>query len=157
MKKILVVILIIFVLIIICSLICIGVSSLGVISLIGAIPTPEPTLALTAGNEYWIEAIIPRNSLFSGLVVTNATIYNKPGNILSDPSITIIAFIPDATKVTLLRQQGNWCYVSGKYSPLREYGINTIETFEGWMDCSQLINYEPTPYPTPNRTPQPPE
>ena len=107
MKKFLVIILIIFGLIIICSFICLGISSIGVISLIGAIPTPEPTLALMAGNEYWIEAIISSNSLFSGLVDTNAALYNKPGNILSDPTITIIALIPDATKVKLLNQQGD--------------------------------------------------
>ena len=136
---------------------CLALSSAGVVELARQIPTPPPTPRLAVGQTYWVNAVLPPEGLLSGLVDRHALIYNKPGSSLSDPSITIVADVPDATALTLAGVQDGYCYVEGEYFPLKEFGITDYkQKADGWIDCGRLLDYEPTPYPTPDRTPQPP-
>ena len=138
-------------------IVCAVVASLGFFRLAQTLPTPAPTLVLTVGKGYWVNALIPPQGLLAGLVLRNADVYNKPGNPITDPSVTIIAVIPDATELTLKAVQANWCYVEGTYYPFRELGITDYsQSIEGWMECNRLLDYAPTPYPTPDKTPQAP-
>ncbi len=146
--------------------ICIIITSLGLFRVAQALPTLAPTPALITGGNYWVNALIPPLGLPSGLVDRYAYVYNKPGSPVTDPSITIIAAIPNATQLTLVAIKQNWCYVRGTYNFMNGINISTPEPpmptpdftrpFEGWIECNRLLNYEPTPYPTPNPTPQAP-
>jgi hypothetical protein len=78
----------------------------------------------------------------------SAQLFNKPGSVIDDPSITIVAILDDATPVKLASIQKEWCYV--------EATDRFNNHVEGWMNCVQLLDYEPTPFPTPNLTPQKP-
>jgi len=136
---------------------CLVLSSLGVIQLAKQLPTARPTPSLVVGQTYWVGAVLPPEGFLSGLVIRDALIYNKPGSSLSDPSIAIVADVPDATALTLSGIQDEYCYVEGEYFPLRDTGITDYsQKADGWIDCSRLLDYEPTPYPTPNLTPQQP-
>lgn len=137
--------------------VCLLATSLGIFRIAQSLPTPAPTAILTIGRNYWVNALLPPLGMPAGLVIPNANVYNKPGNPITDPSVTIIAVVPDATELTLTAVQTNWCYVSGIYYPLRQAGITDYsQPVEGWMECNRLLDYEPTPYPTPNQTPQAP-
>jgi hypothetical protein len=139
------------------------VISVGVIHFAKSLPTTQPTAVLIIGQTFWINAILPVKPLPAGMVVTSAEIQNKPGNLYDDPSITYTASVPDGTKVSLSGVRGDWCYVKGIYNPMRDFSVDDSESplptldwrteFEGWVECSRLLDYEPTPYPTPNRTP----
>jgi hypothetical protein len=145
---------------------CAIASTFGLFQLAQSLPTTAPTPALTAGKTYWVNAVIPPLGLPAGLVVRDAEIYNKPGNPIADPSVTIIAMVPDATELTLTAVQTNWCYVRGTYNFMAGIYIPTPEPpmptpdftkpFQGWIECNRLLDYAPTPYPTPNMTPQAP-
>jgi len=93
--------------VIIGAAICVIAVSLGIFRLVQALPTPAPTPELTIGKNYWVNALIPPPGLPAGLVMPNADIYNKPGNSLTDPSVTVIAVVPDATELTLTAVQSN--------------------------------------------------
>ncbi|HEY9153271.1 MAG TPA: hypothetical protein VIN60_10330 [Anaerolineales bacterium] len=147
-------------------IICVIVSSLGLFHLAQSLPTPAPTAALVIGHDYWVSALIPPLGMPAGLVLRYAELFNKPGNPINDPSVTLTAMIPDATELTLVATQQNWCYVRGTYNFMQGINIPTLappmptpdftKPFEGWMECNRLLDYAPTPYPTPNSTPQPP-
>ncbi len=146
--------------------ICVIAASLGIFRLAQSLPTPAPTAALIIGRNYWVNALIPPPGMPAGLVISNADVYNKPGNPITDPSVAIIAVVPDTTELTLMAVQADWCYVQGIYNFMSGISIPTPEPpmptpdftrpIEGWMECSRLLDYKPTPYPTPNQTPQAP-
>jgi hypothetical protein len=155
-----------------CAVVIVGVAIcaiaafLGIFRLAQALPTPAPTSVLTIGRNYWVNALVPPPGMPAGLVDRYANVYNKPGSPITDPSVTIIAVISDATELTLTAVQADWCYVRGTYNFMSGINIPTPEPpmptldftrpFEGWMECNRLLDYEPTPYPTPNQTPQAP-
>lgn len=130
--------------------ICVIAASIGLFRLAQTLPTPAPTPVLTVGKSYWVSALIPPKGLPAGLVLPSADIYNKPGNSITDPSVTVVAVVPDATELTLAAVQADWCYMKGRY--YSDYS----KSVEGWLKCNRLLDYEPTPYPTPNKTPQAP-
>jgi hypothetical protein len=141
---------IIGVLLVLSVAVCVLAGGLGLVGLVQfaeSLPTPRPTPVLTIGEIYWIGALLPPPGL-DGLVVRSAELYNKPGNSISDPSVTIVMFLNDATPVKLAGSRGEWCYVEAT----NEFG----QDVEGWLRCNRLLDYEPTPVPTPNRTPEPP-
>jgi hypothetical protein len=78
----------------------------------------------------------------------SADLYNKPGNSISDPTVTIVAVIGEATVVKLVGMQEEWCYIEAT----NQFG----QGVEGWLRCDRLLDYEPTPFPTPDLTPQRP-
>jgi len=139
------------------GVICLVATSLGLFRFAESLPTPAPTPVLIAGRSYWVNALISPIGLPAGLVIPYADVYNKPGSPIADPSITIVAVVPDATELYLTAVEGDWCYVEGTYLPLRQTGTTDYSLpVSGWMSCSRLLDYEPTPYPTPNPTPQVP-
>ncbi len=146
--------------------VCIIASGIGLFSFARSLPTIAATPVLSIGKNYWVNAIIPPPGPLAGLVTRDANVYNKPGNPISDPSITIVAIVPNTTEVNLVAIKQNWCYVRGVYNPMSGINIPTPEppmptldftkSFEGWIECDRLLDYQPTPYPTPNSTPQAP-
>ena len=135
----------------VCVALCAASLIVGVIGLgrfADTLPTPQPHPTLVVGETYWVGALLPPPGLPSGLVLRYADLYNKPGDSINDPSITIVAVVNDATPVTLTGIQESWCYVEAT----NEFG-NQVE---GWMNCDRLLDYEPTPFPTLNLTPQSP-
>lgn len=152
LKKWLVPLCVTYMLVVLC--VCVIGACYGIFRLVQSLPTPVPTIVLKTGNNYWVGALIPPKGLPAGLVLRYADIYNKPGHSLTDPSVTIIATVPDTTELTLVAIQKDWCYVKGTYymSGIESHG----EQVEGWMECNRLLDYKPTPYPTPNLTPQTP-
>jgi hypothetical protein len=112
------------------------------------LPTIRPRTTLTIGQTYWVGAIIPPLGLPSGMVLRYANLYNKPGYMTTDPSITVVSTLSDSIPVKLNGMQENWYYVEAT----NQFGENV----EGWLNCDQLLDYQPTPYPTPNRRPQRP-
>jgi hypothetical protein len=132
---------------------CLALSSAGIVELARGLPTAMPTAQLVIGHTYWVGALLPPAGLPSGLVLRDVDVFNKPGSSLSDPSITIVDVVPDATPLTLAGMQDSYCYIEGEYrSPVTD----NVRQVQGWIDCGRLLDYQPTPYPTPNRTPQQP-
>lgn len=121
---------------------------IGLGRLAESLPTPQPRPRLVVGETYWIGALLPPPGVPAGLMMRDADLYNKPGGSISDPSVTIIAVLRDATQVKLIGIRDEWCYVEGA----NESGRHV----EGWLRCNRLLDYKPTPVPTPNRTPQKP-
>src|SRR5574341_956819 len=109
------------------------------------LPTPQPRPTLIVGENYWIGALLPPPGLPEGLVMRSAVLYNKPASSINDPSVTIVAVLNDATPVKLTGIQNEWCYVEAT----NQLGQHV----EGWLQCDRLLDYEPTPFPTPNLTP----
>jgi hypothetical protein len=128
--------------------VCIVTGLIGLSRVSESLPTPRPRPTLTIGETYWIGALVPPPGIFGGLVVRDATLCNKPGDPISDASVTIITFLSNATPVKLIGIRDEWCYIGAT----DEYG----QHFEGWTDCERLLDYEPTPMPTPNPTPERP-
>jgi len=127
---------------------CAVVLFTGLDRLAKSLPTPQARPTLTIGQTYWIGALLPPPGLPAGLRIPNADLYNKPGTSLSDPSVTIVAVLGDATPVKLGGIRNEWCYVEGT----DEFGKHV----EGWLRCDRLLDYKPTPVPTLNLTPQKP-
>ncbi len=107
------------------------------------------TVYPVSGNQYWISAYEDPISGPSSWV----PIYNLPGELFSDPAIALIDFIPDATLVTLIGVQDEYCYVEG-FGPSSE--VFPALPVEGWLTCDLLLTHKPTPLPTRNLTPQRP-
>jgi hypothetical protein len=139
-------------LLVIVGIACLVISIIVLDRIVTVLPTPQPKPILEIGRTYWIGAFIPPPGIPSGLVISNIYVYNKPGNSLTDPSVTIVAVLPDSTEVTLIGLQDEWCFIEGLYSLFEDYQKNV----EGWIDCDRLLDYKPTPYPTPNLTPERP-
>ncbi len=114
-----------------------------------SLPTVPPKPTLTIGNTYWIGGLIPPAGLPQGLAIPDVAVYNKPGDPVFSPDVTIVWFLHDATPVTLAGIRDRWCYVEARDD---EFDRNV----EGWIDCDRLLGYEPTPIPTPDRTPERP-
>ena len=121
---------------------------IGLGRLAESLPTPLPRPTLVVGETYWIGALLPPPGLPAGLVMPSANLYNKPGSSISDPSVTIVAVLDDTTPVKLTGIRDEWCYVEAT----NQLGQHV----EGWLRCDRLLDYEPTPVPTPNLTPEKP-
>lgn len=112
--------------------------------------TPEPTGIpkpdFAIGGQYWTSACSdPWGGLSSWVDLSN-----KPSDNWSDPSVTIVGVLSDASPVTMIGIRADWCLVGGTEELfLRRY-------VEGWLKCSRLLSYKPTPLPTPNLTPERP-
>ena len=119
----------------------------GLERLAEVLPTPQPQPTFTVGETYWIGALLPVAPLPRSLVLRSADMYNKPGNI-NDPDVRIIGVLGEGTEVKLRGIRGEWCYVEGT----SEFGRH----IEGWLGCIRLLDYKPTPLPTPNLTPEQP-
>ncbi|MBA7539596.1 hypothetical protein ES705_31876 [subsurface metagenome] len=104
-------------------------------------PFPGPTYWISS---YWDPWLGPSEWV---------PIYNLPGEFLSNPSVAIIDYIPDATLVELIGVKDEYCYVEGFAHSIE--GIPDVP-FEGWLNCDFLLTYKPTPIPTLNLTPQRP-
>lgn len=102
----------------------------------------QPTFAI--GARYWTSAYEDPLLGISHIV----PIFNKPSDDFNDPTVTVLDFLQDATPLTLIGMQSDWCYVKA---------LSLIgQSVEGWLRCKQLLEYQPTPLPTPNLTPQAP-
>jgi hypothetical protein len=128
--------------------ICLAAGFFGLARVAQSLPTPKPTPILTTGKTYWIGALIPPAGVPEGLVIRYAILQNKPGSSINDPTITVIRFLDDATPVKLTGIRDEWCYIEA----LDQFG----KQVEGWLECNRLLDYEPTPVPTPNLTPERP-
>lgn len=102
-------------------------------------PAVDPT-ALVKGNLYWVAAPSPWDRVVD--------LYTKPAEGWFDLEQHLCAVIRDATRVTFVARDGPWCYIEC-------LGCNPRPK-EGWLRCNLLLDYEPTPVPTPNITPQRP-
>ena len=141
-----------------CGLVASGLAILCVVAAIAglvglgrlaeSLPTPSPQPTLIVGETYWTGAIAPPPGLPAGLVVRWTDLQNKPGSVIGDLDVTIIAVLGDATEVELSGIRDGWCYVEAS----NEFGRHV----EGWLQCDRLLDYEPTPIPTPNLTPEKP-
>ncbi len=128
--------------------VCLAAGLFGLARVAQSLPTPKPTPILTIGKTYWIGALMPPAGVLEGLVIRDVTLQNKPGSTISDPSITVTGFLGDATPVKLTGTRDEWCYIEA----LNQFG----KQVEGWLQCNRLLDYEPTPMPTPNLTPERP-
>jgi len=134
-----------------CGLVASGLAILCVVAAIAglvglgrlaeSLPTPSPQPTLIVGETYWTGAP-------AGLVVRWTDLQNKPGSVIGDLDVTIIAVLGDATEVELSGIRDGWCYVEAP----NEFG----RPVEGWLKCNRLLDYRPTPIPTPNLTPEKP-
>jgi len=132
---------------VLCAVAVIG-GFIGLGQLAESLPTSPPRPTLVVGETYWIGAIVPPPGLPAGLVVRYANLQNKPGSTIKDPGVTIVAMLDDATEVKLTGIRDDWCYVETS----NEFGRHV----EGWLECNRLLDYRPTPVPTPNLTPEKP-
>lgn len=130
---------------------CTVVTGIGfgqLVQLVNKLPTPPPQPTLVVGETYWIGALQPPGGILEGLTTTYAIVNNKPGSSLDDPGITIVGILQDATPVTLIGIENEFCYIEAT----NEFN----SPVEGWLSCSRLLDYQPTPFPTPNLTPERP-
>jgi len=130
-----------------CAVIVI-VGFVGLGRLAESLPTLPPRPTLVIGETYWTGAIMPPRGLPAGLVMRWTDLQNKPGSTIKDPSVTIITMLDDATRVELTGIRDGWCYVE----TTNMFG----RPVEGWLKCNRLLDYRPTPIPTPNLTPEKP-
>lgn len=112
-----------------------GVIGLG--RLAESLPTPPPRPILIVGEIYWTSAM-----RFLGEDWIWTPLYSIPGGEVTYDSLK------DATPVLLIGIQDEWCYVEA----MNDWGREV----EGWLLCRSLLNYQPTPIPTPNLTPKRP-
>lgn len=115
---------------------------------IKALPTVPPTPELIEGNEYWLGGIE-----FGPIRDYWVNLRSLPSY---GPDSTIVAVISDSSRVRLVRKQGNWCYVEVVDEYFRDPALVNDQVEEGWVECSRLLGYQPTPLPTPVLTPQRP-
>jgi hypothetical protein len=128
---------------------CFAASRVGLNRLLTSLPGRSSTVELVEGERYWVGAMQPPLPFMEGLSVPYATLLSEPGEITaSDPTTAFVGMLPDATPVTLREVQDEWCRVEGT----DEWGDHV----EGWMQCIQLLDYEPTPVPMPGLTPEQP-
>jgi hypothetical protein len=113
-----------------------------------SLPAPAPKPSLVVGRTYWTAALMPPAPLSEGLVIPYVEVYNKPGDPFY-PDVTIVYFLHDATPVKLAGIRDRSCYIEARDDEL-DHNV------EGWVDCDRLLGYEPTPVPTPDRTPERP-
>jgi hypothetical protein len=118
--------------------VCLFVGSAAITGIKEAV-TKQTTPELVEGNTYWIKA---------PLVFHDVSLYTKPKKGILDTEPVICGVLDNATEVKLVGKEGDWCYIEGVGS----FGTRQ----EGWVDCIVLLNYQPTPLPTPNLTPQHP-
>jgi hypothetical protein len=139
--------LLVFGAVVLCVIVLIG-GFIGLGNLAKSLPTLPVPPKLVIGKTYWIGALVPPAGLPAGLVIPNVQLFNKPGSTISDPSVTIVAILDDATPVKLTGIRDEWCYIKAT----DQFG----KQVEGWLDCDRLLGYKPTPIPTPNLTPEKP-
>lgn len=120
----------------------------GVLEAVERLPTVAPTPELIEGNEYWLEGI------------ELGPIRDYWINLLSLPEhsadSTIVAVVSDSSRVKLVAKREDWCYIEVVDEHFRDAILVNDEVEEGWIQCSRLLGYRPTPLPTPVRTPQRP-
>jgi hypothetical protein len=100
------------------ALVCVIAGLIGLARVTESLPIPIPTPELVMGRTYWTGALVPPPGVFGGLVIRMTELYNKPGDPISDASVTVIAFLSDATPVKLVGIQDKWCYIEATI----EYG-----------------------------------
>jgi hypothetical protein len=128
---------------------CVVASRVGLNRLLTSLTGRSSTVELVEGERYWVGAMQPPLPFMEGLSVPYATLLNEPGEVTAaDPTTAFVGMLPDATPVTLKEVQDEWCRVEGT----DEWG----DQIEGWMQCIQLLDYEPTPVPLPDLTPEQP-
>ena len=112
------------------------------------LPTVPPTPELIDGNEYWLEGIElgPIRSYWVDLL-------SLPEHSADS---TIVAVVSDSSRVKLVAKREDWCYIEVVDEHFRDAILVNDEVEEGWIQCSRLLGYRPTPLPTPVRTPQRP-
>ena len=112
--------------------------------------TPEPTGTpkpdFTIGGQYWTSADLSPWGAPSSWV----DLINKPSDDFTDPSVAIVGILSDASPVTLIGIRDDWCLVGGTEELFQHLYV------EGWLKCSRLLSYEPTPLPTIDMTPESP-
>jgi len=133
--------------ILLCGSLLIG-GLLGLGRLAESLPTPPPRPTLVEGNEYWLSGIElgPIRDYWVDLL-------SLPNH---GPDSTIVAVVSDSSRVRLIRKQGGWCYIEVIEEYFRDPLLVNDKIEEGWVECSRLLDYQPTPLPTPVLTPQRP-
>lgn len=122
-----------------------GLAGLG--RFVEALPTPVPKPTLVEGERYWLRGIPePIPDYWINLL-------SLPEHVWGGKS-TIVAVVSDSSEVRLVERREDWCYVEMTHEYPREYV--TTQKKEGWVECHRLLDYQPTPLPTPVRTPQRP-
>jgi hypothetical protein len=131
----------------------------------GASPTEGLGLLLVAtstpnfriGQTYWVNGVEPEGSLSQGMPNESTILYNKPSDNVGDSTVTWLFFIPAGEPVRVDGVEGRFCYVVGEDpEAIAKVPFNGESFFEGWMTCKYLLSFQPTPFPTPNLTPQSP-
>jgi hypothetical protein len=126
---------------------CVVASRMGFNRLLTSLPGRSSTVELVEGERYWVGAMQPPLPFMEGFSVPYATLLSEPGEVTAaDPTTAFVGMLPDTTPVTLKEVQDEWCRVEGT----DEWG----DQVEGWMQCNQLLDYEPTPVPLPDLTPE---
>jgi hypothetical protein len=117
---------------------------------IKAVPTMPPTPQLEKGRTYWLGGITwPMQMYWVDLM-------SLPASSLENSQSTIVAVVSDSSEVELLGVQEGWCYVKVIHEYQRDAVLPPREGVEGWVECRRLLDYQPTPLPTPILTPQEP-
>ena len=122
------------------------------------IPSRTPTPSFVAGYSYWVGGDVEFYENWGGGRGESVDVYTKPGNSIHDPSSVLVGFIPVGLQVTFEGRESLWCYVTTFdpfYVDFGGYGY-LHDPVEGWIECKYLLTYQPTPFPTPNMTPQRP-
>lgn len=133
---------------------CAFVGMSGVISLgrfVESLPTPQPTPILVEGETYWLKAIEGIGPLPGMYWIDLMSLPQHGGQS------TIVAVVSDASQLRLVKVSGGWCYVEVIDEYFRDPTLKNEEIEEGWIECHRLLDYRPTPLPTPIMTPQRPE
>ena len=120
----------------------------GIYKAIEGLPTVPPTPELIEGNEYWLGGIElgPIRLYWTDLL-------SLPNH---GPDSILVYVVSDSSRVRLVRKQDDWCYVEVVDEYFRHSPPHSDKLKEGWMECSRLLDYRPTPLPTPVLTPQRP-
>ncbi len=126
---------------------CVVASRVGLNRLLTSLTGRSSTVELVEGERYWVGALQPPLPFMENLSMPYATLLSEPGEINPPDPTALVGVLPNATPVTLKEVQDEWCRVEGTAFD---------ERLEGWMQCSQLLDYEPTPVPMPDLTPEQP-